>query len=292
MTITTTPNLNNAVLERLHREVSGIISQTDWANIAKASALLNNFSPRNAVLISIQSKDRGTPVSHLCGYKNWQKLGRSIKVGEKGYSILAPIFEAKSKPQNPTSMAERYEELAEDEPKKVTRFRWVTIFDVSQTVGAEITPPAPQLLTMVAKQAPELVILLSRAIANRGFEVIYSHLEGANGLSDFKLRQVVIHHELPPTQRAKTLAHELSHIILHQKGVRSRAIAEIEAETTAFIVMSNFGIDSDDYSFAYIASWSNGDLYSVISVAERSQSAAREITAELVGSNEYPHQDY
>ena len=38
----------------------------------------------------------------------------------------------------------------------------------------------------------------------------------------------------------------------------SRQIAKLEAESVAFIVSNEIGIQSDDYSFGYVATWASG----------------------------------
>jgi antirestriction protein ArdC len=52
----------------------------------------------------------------------------------------------------------------------------------------------------------------------------------------------------------KTLAHELAHALLHE-SYDNRALAELEAESTAYVVCQTLGIDSGDYSFGYVATW-------------------------------------
>ena len=39
---------------------------------------------------------------------------------------------------------------------------------------------------------------------------------------------------------------------------KDRNTKEVEAESIAFTVCNHFGIDTSDYSFGYIAGWSNG----------------------------------
>ncbi len=59
----------------------------------------------------------------------------------------------------------------------------------------------------------------------------------------------------------KTLAHELAHelanelanAILHE-GEANRALAELEAESVAFVVCGALGIDTSEYSFGYVSS--------------------------------------
>jgi len=62
-----------------------------------------------------------------------------------------------------------------------------------------------------------------------------------------------------PAQRVKTLVHELAHALLHE-SYDDRALAELEAESTAYVVCQVLGIDSGDYSFGYVATWAgDGD---------------------------------
>ena len=64
-----------------------------------------------------------------------------------------------------------------------------------------------------------------------------------------------------PAQRVKTLAHELGHAILHTPGdgrPDNRGLMELEAESVAFVVCANNGIETDDYSFGYVTGWIGG----------------------------------
>jgi hypothetical protein len=59
-------------------------------------------------------------------------------------------------------------------------------------------------------------------------------------------------------QKAKSLTHELAHHLLHRDARASEAerpTLEAEAEGTAYAVLSYFGVDTSDYSFAYVAHW-------------------------------------
>lgn len=54
---------------------------------------------------------------------------------------------------------------------------------------------------------------------------------------------------------------------------------EFEAESVAFIVLDHFGLDSADYSFAYVASWQQDKdaLAQLQQVGQRIQGAAKHI---------------
>ncbi|MDA8276844.1 MAG: ArdC-like ssDNA-binding domain-containing protein [Actinomycetota bacterium] len=250
------------IIDRLKNEVSEIVTGVDWVRISVAASLLNNFSPRNALLISMQASRRGKTVTSLAGYHNWKKIGRYVKKGEEGYAILAPIFK---------------ESKHEGERKEVSYFKWVYVFDLEQTDGEEFDVPKPLTITAPSAYRDDLYHAISSQIADHGFRLSLEHIEGANGLTDFSMNKVIINNELLPPQRLKTLAHELAHTIMHSNGARvDRYIAEIEAETLCHLLLAHFGIDSGEYSFPYIASWSQGDLRSVFQVAERVQTTLRD----------------
>ena len=54
------------------------------------------------------------------------------------------------------------------------------------------------------------------------------------------------------------MVHELAHSILHENSDKSRNTAEVEAESVAYVVCNQMGINTSDYSFDYIATWSSG----------------------------------
>ncbi len=261
------------ILERLYAEVARIDSGVDWKRIAAASRILNRFSPRNAVLVAMQACRRSEEVTQLAGYRNWQRLGRQVRSGERGYAILAPVF----RPTGRTADVDP----PDDRP---TGFRWVTVFDVSQTEGPDLAPPLPVLLQGESMEYEAVSAALVGQASAAGFETCEGDLQGANGLTDFLARRVTVRPGLSGAQRAKTLAHELAHIELHAGGIASRQVAEIEAETTAYLVMANLGLATDDYSFPYIANWARGDLSLVVAVAERTQAASRTMTARIAQS--------
>ena len=70
--------------------------------------------------------------------------------------------------------------------------------------------------------------------------------------------------------------HELGHALLHgDEVVRGREIQEVEVESVAYIVCDALGLDTSDYSFAYVAGWSDGFCELVKDTAERVVACAR-----------------
>jgi hypothetical protein len=60
---------------------------------------------------------------------------------------------------------------------------------------------------------------------------------------------------LAPAHRAKTLAHELAHALLHEDSDAECGLKELEAESVAFVVCDVLGIQAGDWTFGYIAGW-------------------------------------
>ena len=60
-----------------------------------------------------------------------------------------------------------------------------------------------------------------------------------------------------------------------------RARTEVEAESIAYLVCATLGIDTEDYSFPYLARWSHGDTELMQATAERAISCARRILTDL-----------
>jgi hypothetical protein len=59
------------------------------------------------------------------------------------------------------------------------------------------------------------------------------------------------------------------------------AIAEVEAESVAYLVTSELGLDSSAYTIPYVTGWSNGDADTVLGTAHRTVGIAREIAEEI-----------
>ena len=78
----------------------------------------------------------------------------------------------------------------------------------------------------------------------------------------------------------KTLIHQLGHALLHGDDVvRSREIQEVEVESVAYIVCDAIGLDTSDYSFAYVARWSGGKSELVKDTAGRVVGCSKGILA-------------
>lgn len=266
--------MSNVTADELHEQLLEQVGQLrtseEWLAAMVTAARFHDYSLGNWLLMWSQAEQRGTTVTRPAGYRTWQKLGRQVRRGERGYRILAPMTR-----RLPA------EDAATDEPERiVTGFRVVSVFDVSQTEGEPLADIGPRLLTshgdtLLAQTAVGL-------IEEQGYEYSLGPLHGPNGLTRLSTRQVVVEEKLEAAQRTKTTVHELAHVLMHasEREIACRGRIEVEAESVAYVVCGAAGLDTSAYSVAYVARWAETTSEperTLLATAERIVSNARRI---------------
>jgi len=267
------------------RSLTGSKEWTDWLHVA---GRFHSYSLNNTLLIYAQRPD----ATQVAGYQTWRQLGRQVNKGERGIRILAPIVHRRSPGENEvddTSDQTDNDRAAADRNdgrRRLAGFRAATVFDVSQTKGDPLSEGArPEL---VVGEAPDrLWDLLAHEVTDRGFTVSRGPCEGRNGYTDFLDRVVVVRDDVDDAQAVKTLVHELGHVLLHgpdRSAARDtrecRGVAEVEAESVAFLVAAGRGLDVSGYTFPYVARWASaaGGLASDQVLVVVQQTAHRSLT--------------
>ncbi|HVC40172.1 MAG TPA: ArdC-like ssDNA-binding domain-containing protein [Candidatus Dormibacteraeota bacterium] len=230
------------LLAQLTRGVLALTTSAAWRNWLATSRRFHRYSFQNQVLILSQRPD----ATWVAGYRAWLQLGRQVRPGERAIRILAPC------------LAPPGRDASEEQIRRaVVAFRVARVFDLSQTDGVDI----PQPVHTLREEAPggALARLAERGV-ELGFEVQFTSLWGSrNGDCSHSLGRIRVREGLPPAHKLKTLAHELGHALLHGPDFQgSRALAELEAESVAYLACQEFGVDSSSYSFGYVASWAGG----------------------------------
>ncbi len=205
----------------------------------------HHYSFNNTLLILQQFPE----ATRVAGYNAWRKLDRFVRKGEKGIWILAPMV----------YKADADTSAGTDEATRVIRgFKPVPVFDLSQTDGQDL----PEVCIRLTGDEPGDPYEHLRTVAQGlGFTVEEEYLSGQNGDCNHAERRIRIEARNDGRQQVKTLAHELGHAILHEPGEdrpESRALLELEAESVAYVVCQNLGIETSDYSFGYVATWAGG----------------------------------
>ena len=231
----------------------------------------HNYSPRNIQLIMTQNPD----ASHVASFKKWKDdFERNVNKGEKALRIFAPITLKRKDPKTKETLLDE-----NGNEQTYTSFKLVPVFDVSQTSGKELAKPIYDLegtyedygnLYKSAKEVSE---------AN-GVPLSFSNDTGtANGYFSPKDNHIVIKQGMSEQQTLKTIFHEMAHSDLHnleklQEAPLKRSTAELQAESVAFVVASHYGLDTSEYSFGYLATWSQdpeglSDLEAQIKIVQK-----------------------
>ena len=258
-------NSNAELLTKLTDGIMELTNQSSWRQYLKSQALFHNYSFNNTMLIAKQYPS----ATRVASFNSWRKLGRIVRKGEKAIWIIAPMI---------------YREATDEDPV-IKGFKYVPVFDLSQTDGEELPSPCAKLSGDDHLRHYEILV---KVADGHGFSVEDALLpEEINGLCSHRDRTIKIKVDNSPAHRVKTLAHELSHALLHENE-SNRQLAELEAESSAYMICQALGIDSGDYSFGYVTIWAGDPTQAVIKIrtsAERIQRTAsvilRDISSEV-----------
>jgi antirestriction protein ArdC len=262
------------VLDQLREGIATLTSSDKWAQWLRAQRRFHNYSFGNSLLILLQRPE----ATRVAGYQTWRKLGRQVRKGEKGIVILAPV-----------APRIRVEDENGDEQViagPAQTFRTAHVFDMAQTEG----PDLPSVVERLEGDDPDRIFLqLVKAAASIGYSVEFADfLDERNGDCTFVEHRIRVRQGLSPAQAVKTLAHELAHAVLHGADFAgARPLAELEAESVAYMVCADLGIDSSEYSFGYLVTWSGGGHEACRAISEsahRIQRAAQLILSDSAAS--------
>ena len=252
--------------ERITAEMEKLEETGAWEEYLTFAGRFHNYSVGNIMLILAQFPE----AMRVAGYRRWQQMGRQVRKGEKGITILAPR-------QGPcwgcTSAAERKSAKGKRSARgsgcdrcsgkgRVLWFISTAVFDVSQTEGGELpAPPIPDPELLTGDDQGMLARLVSLLLPE-GWRVEIGDARGANGFCNHADKLVMIEQERDPAQQVKTLIHELAHASLHGPNqvdyLADRGRCEVEAESVAHVVLAALGQDTTRYSLSYVANWANG----------------------------------
>lgn len=279
----------NSILKSLETGVENIFTGDKYAQYLQTMSKFHRYSFNNTLLIAMQRPD----ATLVTGYRNWQSMGRQVKKGEKGITILAPapikrkreqeILDQNRKPLLDADGKPRTEEVE----VVIPRFKPTTVFDISQTDGEPIETLAPEELT---EAVADYDLFMKAITAVSPVPIRFDEIAGeAKGYYYSGDKEIVIQKGMSESQTIKTAIHETGHARLHDKDImekqgieKDRLTKEVEAESVAYCVCSAFGVDTSEYSFPYIAGWSsNRDMKELKASMDIIRKTAGEMIDEL-----------
>lgn len=260
----------NELLKKANEGIENCFTTPEhFKELASYMSKFYNYSFRNTFLIQEQFKG----ALAVGSYAFWKEKGFTVNKGEKGIKILVPnklsdyFINEKGeevKLSKATLEEKRLIEQGEIEVRKGKLiFNQGYVFEVTQTnAKAEDLPnifPGRWLDGEVNNY--NLMYKAMENIANKiGAKIIEpkKELGAVKGVSYPVTKEVALNPRNTQLQNVKTLIHELTHAKLHTMETRDNYTTnakEFQAEMAAYVVCSYFGLDTSEYSFRYISSW-------------------------------------
>ena len=279
--------------ENIAAAVEAMQTPEGWKAWLDITASFPQYSLNNQLALLKQSVDRGIEPRAFASFRRWKEAGYPVRKGEQSFRVLGPVL--KKRPHDKESGEPLTEGEADNrDPSTIAwkrvpvAFKAVPVFEISQTEGAELTQIPPELVPeRLTGLAPDgLIERLTAYAASHDTPVEYQRLAqlgGANGYfranRDGSNRRIVVGADLDEAARAKTLIHEIAHMRLHigQQDMDT-STKEIEAESTAYVVAAQFGLDTSQYTFRYVGGWSGYDADAIRQTAQRVIDISTEIT--------------
>jgi antirestriction protein ArdC len=251
---------------KLEAGIKGIFESEQYKTYLQTLSKFHNYSANNCLLIAMQCPT----ASYVAGFNDWRdKFKRPVKKGEKGMNIFAPApFKAKKEVDRLDASGKpvigKDGKRVKDEVEiTVPAFKVVTVFDASQTDGEPLPHIGVNELSGSVDRYKEMFAALEKTSpVPVAFENITS---GAKVYYQQPEKRIAVNEGMSELQNLKTLIHEIAHARLHaidanipikDQNLPDRRTREVEAESIAYTVCARYGLDTSDYSFGYVATWS------------------------------------
>jgi antirestriction protein ArdC len=238
----------NRAAHLLAENVTKLMQGESYKAALKLRKKMSQYSFSNVYLIWLQCPF----ASYVAGYQQWKALGRQVRKGETSIAITAPIMKKR---------------VGEEKQYDLLGYKTASVFDISQTEGDTLELPVPKMLEGSSDEIHAAIRCIESYCKSQNITLSYEPLERAKGMYSKTKHSIVIRNDLPPLQTLKTFVHELAHALMH-KETNDRVRGELEAESCAFLVCDALGLDSSQYSFAYLANWANNPR-EILPAAER-----------------------
>lgn len=237
--------------QHLKEGIKDYLDSDQYKSFLTAMSKFHHYSPRNVSLLLRQNPE----VSAVASFKKWKDdFGRSVNKGEKALKVVAPVTVIKKDEQGKPILDEH------NKPVTQVYYKYVPVFDVSQTSGREL-PRAINELEGSYEDYLQLYQATKLTAKEKGVGVSFdTSLEKARGYYAPASHQIVLRAGMSEQATLKTFFHELAHATLHHEKSElaslTRSSQELQAESVAYVMASHYGFDTSEYSFGYLASWS------------------------------------
>lgn len=258
------------IFDKVVDNVQNIVDKGEYKRFLRFRKYFRKYSFNNLVLIYSQFPN----ATHVAGKSSWKKLKRETISEAKKIYIVAPIprkYNVKVK------KIENGEEIETTETIHYNSYRWVFVYDISQTEGAEIP------LEDKSISGDNMLEFFEKLKELSNIPVIEEEMYGGRkGYYSPKRNIIALKKDLSINEKTSVLLHELSHAFFDDFDYKTdRNLSEVFVESIAFIVADYFGLDTSMCSFNYITAWSKGDPKVVLELGDKVQKCANEFIEKI-----------
>lgn len=232
-------------------------------------AQFHTYSFRNQALI----QDQFAGASAVGSFKTFSDAGFKVTKGEKSLKVLVPVnvttfINSSGESKRLSDVTQEEKQLINQKKIETTtkrRYKLGSVFDISQTNATvedlpKIFPNRPYNFSFEGNET-HFFNSLKELSVKRGVPVSENAdigvAKGQYSYSAFTDSGVI---ELNPRfdtlNKSATLIHEMAHASLHHPtdGL-TKAEREFQAELVSHVVSKHFGLDTEEKSIPYIATW-------------------------------------
>lgn len=242
-----------ALEEHLKQGMAAYLDSETYKKFLSFSALFPHYSAGNRHLIFSQNED----AQFVAGFKKWKELGNPIKKGGKSLKILAPYKYFLKDGKGDKVLDDN------DEPIERTGYRFVSVFDQTQTEHPEKIPSQLKEIKGDYSTEPKAFLNIMNALqttTTASITLAPIAEDKTYGYFEPKTNRIVLKEGMGQKKTVAIALHEITHSRLHREfsgnfGDTEYSKNEFEAESVAYIVGTTLGIDMSETSFGYMKSW-------------------------------------
>ncbi|MHB8130433.1 MAG: LPD16 domain-containing protein, partial [Mobilitalea sp.] len=260
------------ITDGIEQGIQELFDSEKYKQYLRTMSKFPRYSLNNTILIFLQNPN----ATFVAGFGRWQEqFERHVRKGEKGLKIIAPTpYNMKKEVEKVDPVTKKHvvdatgKLLKEEVEVTIPMFKPVTVFDVSQTEGK----PLPELAPSLAGDVNGYQTLFEALKRTAPVPVTFEYMkERVDGYFNHTEQRIALRSGMSEVQTVSAVIHEIAHSILHNKEldptqtaekdqvleqIKNRRTKEVEAESVSYTVCSYYGIETNENSFGYIASWS------------------------------------
>lgn len=242
-----------ALANHLKEGINDYLKSDTFKNFLDFVSQFHHYSERNIRLILAQNPK----TRHIASYNKWKEMDNPVKRGGKATYIYAP---------NPVIKRDENNKPMKDENGEVIKFmhyKLVPVFAESETTNPALLPQQIYNLPENLEDPKRFIKLYKGLESVSPAPIQLTNIEGrANGYFRPSDNTITVQKGMGEEMTLRTMIHEITHSILHTNsqanfGDPTYTRQEFEAESVSYIVSKHLGIDTSDYAFGYLSSWTN-----------------------------------